>query len=400
MSLKKNSQPNNGSAGDPSMSELIEISGHSFPADLIPFELRIRRYFRSRPKIQFKVLDQVPRMSRNQTEYEYRLSSSDGRSNYHASIRMPPYEAFYGRKCRSPLLEAAQDTQRKNADLHRKDMNFEVGSLVLLKPGKVAYEIALPPQLQHIHNVFHVSMLKPYIPDSNQAIEYAPIELQPDLSYVEQPIQILDRKERVFRNKSIPIVKMPRRPVRPWQNRVLAPSRPGSSEYFVLKEKMFEVDCPCLTPEVVLKASGHVEKFTDLMVDELYENGEKTGKCYPADHLLKDHIEDKLKTDANLTAEKEAEFRPDIAKLDDLSPEQIGTCDQKLLKISPRQDLLRVREFRLAEIEHFVDPEDRSHPKFPEVASLEFLMFPREDQMCQKSARRIVLGEVVDQATL
>ena len=115
---------------------------------------------------------------------------------------MPPYEALYGRKCRSPLywdevgekkmlgpelvqqtrdaivlirkrLEAAQDRQRKYADLHRKDMDFKIGALVLLKispwkglvrfgqkgklsprfigpfevlkkVGKVAYEIALP----------------------------------------------------------------------------------------------------------------------------------------------------------------------------------------------------------------------------------------------------------------
>ena len=134
-------------------------------------------------------------------------------------------------------LEAAQDRQRKYADLHRKDMDFEIGALVLLKVSpwkglvrfgqkgklsprfigpfevlkkvkKVAYEIALPPQWQHIHNVFHVSMLKPYVPNSNQVIEYEPIELQPDLSYVEQPVQILDRKERVLRNKSIPIVKV------------------------------------------------------------------------------------------------------------------------------------------------------------------------------------------------
>ncbi|KAL8120215.1 hypothetical protein AgCh_017382 [Apium graveolens] len=132
-------------------------------------------------------------------------------NNYHASIGMPPYEALYGRKCRSPLywdevgenkvlgpelvqqtrdaivlirkrLEAAQDRQRKYVDLHRKYMDFKIGALVLLK---VAYEIALPLQWKYIHNVFHVSILKPYIPNSNQFIEYEPIELQPDLSYVE-----------------------------------------------------------------------------------------------------------------------------------------------------------------------------------------------------------------------
>ncbi|KAL8133741.1 hypothetical protein AgCh_008979 [Apium graveolens] len=174
-------------------------------------------------------------------------------NSYHASIGMPPYEALYRRKCRSMLywdevgekkvlgpelvqqtkdaivlirkrLEAAQDRQRKYADIHRKDMDLEIGALVLLKVspwkglvrfgqkgklsprfigpfevlkkvGKVAYEIALPPQWQHIHNAFHVSMLKPYVPNSNQVIEYEPIEFQPDLSYVEQPVQILDLED-------------------------------------------------------------------------------------------------------------------------------------------------------------------------------------------------------------
>ena len=79
---------------------------------------------------------------------------------------------------------------------------------ILRKVGKVAYELALPPQCHHIHNVFHVSILKPYVPDSNQVKEYEPIEIQSDLTFVDQPIQIPDRKERVLRNKTIPIVRV------------------------------------------------------------------------------------------------------------------------------------------------------------------------------------------------
>lgn len=66
-----------------------------------------------------------------------------------------------------------------------------------------------------------------------------------------------------------------------------------------------------------------------------------------------------------------------------------------LMQISPRQGLLRVREFTLAEIEHFVDPEDKSHPKFSDVARLEFLMFPRDEQKPGHSARIISLGKAV-----
>ncbi|KAF5932810.1 hypothetical protein HYC85_028981 [Camellia sinensis] len=74
---------------------------------------------------------------------------------------------------------------------------------------------------------------------------------------------------------------------------------------------------------------------------------------------------------------------------------QIGQAFRN--EISPRQGLLRVREFTLAEIEHFVDPDDKSHPKFSEVSNLEFLMFPREDQVSGQSARTIRLGEAVSE---
>ena len=47
-----------------------------------------------------------------------------------------------------------------------------------------------------------------------------------------------------------------------------------------------QVECPAVTPEIVLKASGHVERFTDLMVTDM-----KTGDCHRADHLLEHHLE-------------------------------------------------------------------------------------------------------------
>ena len=134
-------------------------------------------------------------------------------------------------------LVAAQNRQRKYADQSRRDKEFEKGELVLLKVspwkgvmrfgkkgklsprfigpfevlhrvGKVAYELALPPNLQHIHNVFHVSMLRRYHPDASHIIEYEAVELQPDLSYEEQPVEILDRKEQSLRNKIIPLVQV------------------------------------------------------------------------------------------------------------------------------------------------------------------------------------------------
>ena len=71
----------------------------------------------------------------------------------------------------------------------------------------MAYELALPPNLQHIHNVFHVSMLRRYHSDVSHIIEYETVKIQPDLSYEEKPVEIVDRKEQVLRNKTISLVR-------------------------------------------------------------------------------------------------------------------------------------------------------------------------------------------------
>ena len=118
-----------------------------------------------------------------------------------------------------------------------KDLEFQVGNWVFLKlsPWKgvvrfgkrgklspryigpyeiiervdsLAYRFVLPPELSRIHNVFHVSILRKYIVDHSHVLEEQPISLQKDLSYDEEPVQILDRNEQVLRNKTIPLVKV------------------------------------------------------------------------------------------------------------------------------------------------------------------------------------------------
>ena len=79
---------------------------------------------------------------------------------------------------------------------------------VLERRGEVAYELALPPELSQVHPVFHVSMLRRYVPDASHIIDYQPLEVQPNLSYEELPIRILDRKEQVLISKTIPYVKV------------------------------------------------------------------------------------------------------------------------------------------------------------------------------------------------
>jgi len=71
----------------------------------------------------------------------------------------------------------------------------------LERVGPTAYRLALPIEMSKIHNVFHVSVLRKYIPDSTHVLEVQPIELDKDLCYEEKPIQILDEKEQVLRTK-------------------------------------------------------------------------------------------------------------------------------------------------------------------------------------------------------
>ena len=134
-------------------------------------------------------------------------------------------------------LVAAQNRQCKYVDQNRRDIKFTTRDLVLLKVsplkgvmrfgkkgklspifigpfeilkrvGNISYELALPPNLQHIHNIFHISMLKKYNPNTCHVIEYEEVEIQPDLSYMEQPIEIIDQKEQILRNKTIQLVRV------------------------------------------------------------------------------------------------------------------------------------------------------------------------------------------------
>ncbi|KAL5562372.1 hypothetical protein UlMin_032119 [Ulmus minor] len=149
---------------------------------------------------------------------------------------MAPYEALYGRKCRSPVHwyetgesavitpEFVEDTtevvKKIQARIETAQRVIRFGKRGKLNPrfigpyeviervGKVAYRLALPPNLASVHNVFHVSMLKKYVPDTSHVLEQEPIELHEDLTYEEKPVQILDRKTKTLRNKEIPLVKV------------------------------------------------------------------------------------------------------------------------------------------------------------------------------------------------
>ena len=59
-----------------------------------------------------------------------------------------------------------------------------------------------------MHDVFHVSMLKKYVHDPSHVLHQEPVEVNTDLTYEEKPVQILDREEKVLRNRTIPMVKV------------------------------------------------------------------------------------------------------------------------------------------------------------------------------------------------
>ncbi|GMR41611.1 hypothetical protein PMAYCL1PPCAC_11805 [Pristionchus mayeri] len=235
-------------------------------------------------------------------------------------------------------------------------------------------------------------------------------------------------------------------------------------KHFILKERMLQVKCSSLTPEPVLRASGHVDRFIDWMVKDL-----KTGECFRADHLIKNTAE-KMQADPNVPAETKEQLTDVLAQLEgfddkdmhkvittfnmkspitgnDLSEAvdfnlmfgtQIGpTGDFKAFlrpetaqgifvnfkrllefnqgrlpfaaaqiglgfrnEISPRQGLIRVREFTMCEIEHFVDPADKSFPKFAKVADLKLNLFSACDQMDGKPAKPMAIGEAVQKGII
>jgi hypothetical protein len=74
--------------------------------------------------------------------------------------------------------------------------------------GKLAYRVALPPDLIETHDVFQVSMLRKYIFNPEVIVEYEPLGIQEGLTYVEEPVKIVDKKEQVLHTKTIPIVKV------------------------------------------------------------------------------------------------------------------------------------------------------------------------------------------------
>jgi hypothetical protein len=185
-------------------------------------------------------------------------------NSYHSSIDMAPFEALYGRKCRSPVcwnelgeaqitgpeliqetteqikrirenLATARSRQKSYADKRRKPLEFQVNDLVLLKVspwkgivrfgkkgklapryvgpfkilervGKVAYRLELPQELSNVHPTFHVSNLKKCLADQDLSIPLDEVRIDEKMHFVERPVEIVNREVKKLKNKHIPIV--------------------------------------------------------------------------------------------------------------------------------------------------------------------------------------------------
>ena len=79
---------------------------------------------------------------------------------------------------------------------------------ILQKIRNVSYKLDLPASMERIHPVFNVSMLRKFVSDLGKVLNEADVEILGDLTYVEQPVRILDTQIRKLRNKEIPMVKV------------------------------------------------------------------------------------------------------------------------------------------------------------------------------------------------
>ena len=79
---------------------------------------------------------------------------------------------------------------------------------ILERYGKVAHRLKLPEHLTAVHDVFHVSQLKKCLRVPEQNVEVEGVELEPNLTYSEYPIRVLDQKDRVTRRRTIKFYKI------------------------------------------------------------------------------------------------------------------------------------------------------------------------------------------------
>jgi len=207
-------------------------------------------------------------------------------NSYHSSIGMAPFEALYGRRCRTPLcwyesgdsvvlgpeivqqttekvklirekMKVLQSRQKSYHDKRRKDLEFKERDHVFLRVtpvtgvgralksnkltlrfigtyqiservGTVAHRVGLPPHLSNLHDVFHVSQLRKYVPNPSHVIPRKDVQVRDNLTIETLRVRIEGREVKKLRGKEIPLVK------------VVWGGAPGESLTWELESKMLK----------------------------------------------------------------------------------------------------------------------------------------------------------------
>jgi glycyl-tRNA synthetase len=215
-------------------------------------------------------------------------------------------------------------------------------------------------------------------------------------------------------------------------------------KYYIIQEGFYEIESPTIMPEEALKASGHVDHFTDPMTE-----CKECMEVYRADHIIEDVIDQEVEglEDQRLTeilsenqivcpkcgghlthvwsynlmfqtligakGKKTGYMRPETAqgifipfkrllrffrgKLP-FGVVQIGKAYRN--EISPRQGIIRLREFTQAEAEIFVDPSIKTHPKFDKFADDTLTLFSAEQQMNSRELEKINAKKAVEEGII
>ncbi|GKD76723.1 putative reverse transcriptase domain-containing protein [Tanacetum coccineum] len=160
-------------------------------------------------------------------------------NSYHSSVRCAPFEALYGRKCRSPIMwseigegqligpELVQDTTEKISQIKdrlkaARDLSPWKGVVrcgkkeklaprsvgpfeIIEKVGPVAYRLDLHEELDGVHDTFHVSNLKKCLADPTLQVPLDEIQVDTKLNFVEEPVEILEREFKKLKRSRIAI---------------------------------------------------------------------------------------------------------------------------------------------------------------------------------------------------